>query len=107
MHNTRPHSSVNPKEIITRNAIARNIVTGFSAQLPALAEYWDYLATALADTPIVTAELSATRLDRANLLAAMRATLTAHADGEADPLSYIRDELDARQKPSQSVGGAS
>jgi hypothetical protein len=32
-------------------------------------------------------------MDRANLLAAMRAALAAHADGDADPLSYLRDEL--------------
>jgi hypothetical protein len=41
----------------------------------------------------LTAELAATRLDRANLLAAIRATLAASADGEADPLAYLRDEL--------------
>ena len=36
------------------------------------------------------------RLDRANLLAAIRAALAAARDGEADPLAYLRDELDDR-----------
>ena len=43
----------------------------------------------------LSAELDRTRLDRANLRAAMRATLAAHADGEPDPMWYLRDELDA------------
>jgi hypothetical protein len=34
-------------------------------------------------------------MDRANLLAAMRATMAAHADGEPDPLWYVRDALDS------------
>jgi len=33
------------------------------------------------------------RLQSANLRAAIRATLHADADGETDPLSYLRDEL--------------
>ena len=43
----------------------------------------------------LSAELDRVRLDRANLRAAMRATLAAHADGEPDPMWYLRDELDA------------
>jgi hypothetical protein len=31
-----------------------------------------------------------------NLLAAAKATLSAHADGEDDPLYYLRDELRAQ-----------
>jgi hypothetical protein len=38
-------------------------------------------------------ELAAARLESANRLAAMRAALGADADGEADPLAYIRDEI--------------
>jgi hypothetical protein len=34
------------------------------------------------------------RLISANLRAAIRAALGAHADGEPDPLWYLRDELD-------------
>ena len=42
------------------------------------------------------ARLSRTLLDLHNLIAAARATLGAHADGEPDPLYYLRDELDAQ-----------
>lgn len=37
--------------------------------------------------------LAAVELAYANLVAAGRATLLADADGEPDPLSYLRDEL--------------
>jgi hypothetical protein len=36
------------------------------------------------------------RHDSNNLLAAARAALSAHADGEGDPLFYLRDELTAQ-----------
>jgi hypothetical protein len=39
------------------------------------------------------AALGAERLRSANLEAAIRAALGAHADGESDPLAYLRDEL--------------
>ena len=82
--------------------------------MPVLADFWRHLDTALADNLTLSAEvarlnaeLAATRLDRANLLAAMRAAIAAHADGEPDPLSYLRDELNARQMPAQRHGRAS
>ena len=87
-------------EITTRNDIARDIISGFAAVTPALTGVWRLVDTALADLPAVLAnlrrartELEAVRLDRANLLAAMRATLAADAEGEPDPLGYLRDEL--------------
>jgi DNA-binding XRE family transcriptional regulator len=68
-----------------------------------MAEIWNHIQLALSDVPILSAEISQlrteldeTRLDRANLLAAARATIAAHHDGEPDPLSYLRDELAAR-----------
>jgi uncharacterized small protein (DUF1192 family) len=39
------------------------------------------------------AELTDTRLESANRLAAMRAALRAEYDGEASPLDYLRDEI--------------
>jgi len=39
--------------------------------------------------------LATVRLEYANLLAAARATLGAHRDGETDPLAYLTDELSA------------
>jgi hypothetical protein len=40
------------------------------------------------------------RLDRANLLAAIRATLSADDDGEDNPLGYLRSELDSPSAPA-------
>ncbi|HSV67561.1 MAG TPA: hypothetical protein VLJ59_16860 [Mycobacteriales bacterium] len=58
---------------------------------------------AAADVPVLLAEIdrvrtlhALTRAHYADLLAAARATLAAHRDGEADPLFYLRDELAAR-----------
>jgi hypothetical protein len=94
-------------EITTRNDIARDIIAGFAAVTPALAGIWQLLDRALADLPAVLAdqrraraELEAVRLDRANLLAAIRATLAAAAEGEPDPLGYLRDELDSPEPPA-------
>lgn len=39
--------------------------------------------------------LTVVRLESANRLAAIRAALHAHAEGEADSLGYLRDELPA------------
>ena len=94
---------VDLQEAATRNHAARRIIAGFTTALPTLAETWQQLEAALADTPALASEitrfrteLAGTRLDRANLLAAARAVITAHLDGEPDPLSHLRDELAAR-----------
>ena len=48
------------------------------------------------------ARLARTLTDLHNLIAAARAVLGAHADGESDALYYLRDELDAQgQLPPQ------
>ena len=94
-------------EITTRNDIARDIIAGFAAVTPTLAGAFRLIDTALADLPAVLAELGraeaelkAVRLDRANLLAAIRATLAADAEGECDPLGYLRDELGSADAPA-------
>jgi predicted DNA-binding ribbon-helix-helix protein len=114
MTNSHSHSRTNLAEISGRNQTARHMIAGFCAEMPVLADFWRHLDTALADNLTLsakvarlTAELAATRLDRANLLAAIRATIAAHADGEPDPLSYLRDELNARQMPAQRHGRVS
>jgi len=96
------------QRITARNDIARDIIAGFASVTPTLAGLFRFVDSALADVPALLAdlrreraELAAVRLDRANLLAAMRATLGAQADGEPDPLYYLRDELQARQERSQ------
>jgi len=60
--------------------------------------------TAVADIPVLLAEierlsrlLSRTRWDFADLLAAARAALDADQDGEADPLTYLRDAVAEHQ----------
>jgi hypothetical protein len=86
--------------VYARNDNARRVVAGLSADTPDLAGVWRQLDRALDDVPALgaiaarlTADLAGTRMDRANLLAAVRATLGAYADGDDDPLSYLRDEL--------------
>jgi hypothetical protein len=95
--------------VYARNDDARRMVAGFAATTPALSALWQQVDRALADVPALgaviarlTAELADTRIDRANLIAAMRAALAAHADGEADPLAYIRDELHAPHDIAQA-----
>ncbi|MBV9448752.1 MAG: hypothetical protein JO345_22920 [Streptosporangiaceae bacterium] len=97
------NANTNLREIISRNDAARQIIAGFSADMPTLSEVWRHLQAALADTLVLVTEvtklsdeLKETRHDLANLLAAIRATLAAHSDGEAEPLWYIRDELAAQ-----------
>ena len=109
MPNTVPHININLQEVSERNDSARHIVAGCAAAMPTLADMWRYLQDALNDTVAlsaeitrISAELERTRLDRADLLAAMRATLTAHADAEPDPMWYLRDALDAPEMPADA-----
>lgn len=111
MTNPAHHDPLDLQDIVTRNRNARYIVTGFSRALPTLTEVWRYLSAALADTPRLIAEvvrqradLAAVRLDRANLLAAIRAALAAGRDGETDPLAYLRDELADRTTDRRRPG---
>jgi hypothetical protein len=96
-------------DITTRNDVARDIIAGFAAVTPTLTGVFRLIDTALADRPTVfadlgraRAELKAVRLDRANLLAAIRATLAADAEGEPDPLGYLRDELGSTDAPAST-----
>lgn len=76
-----------------RNDIARAIIAQAASVLPAASTLWSQVDDALADVPAMgavigrlTEQLADTRMDRANLLAAMRATIAAQAEGEGDPL---------------------
>lgn len=100
------------RAVTIRNDTARDIISGFAAATLAMAGAWRLVDSALADAPAalaalgrVRAELQAVRLDQANLLAAIRATLAACADGEDDALWYLRDELNARQMSPSGTGG--
>lgn len=101
MPQTPHHPRVDLQEAINRNRVAREIIIGFLIADPS--RIWSYTINALADTPILASEISrlharldATRLDQANLAAAALATVAAHHEGEPDPLSYLRDELNAQ-----------
>jgi hypothetical protein len=96
-----PESGINLHAAYVRNDNAFRVIAGFRAAMPAMAEIWQQVDRALADVPAMgaviarlTAELAGTRMDRANLLAAMRAALAAQADGEPDPFWYIRDAIE-------------
>lgn len=111
---SEPESEINLHAVYARNDNARRVIAGFASAMPALSVMWQQVDRALADVPALgaaiarlAADLAGTRQDRANLLAAMRATIGAHADGETDPLWYLRDELDARQQGSARDGEAS
>ena len=82
-----------------------------AAPCPRCADLWRQVDDALADIPILAAEISrlrdsltACRIDRANLAAAGRATITAYRNGETDPLSYLHDELHAQGFGTQRSG---
>ena len=101
MPDTHSDPQIDLHEISATNTFARNVIAGFRVARGArrlVASGDDALSDAAALCEQVTrlsADVDRVRLDRANLLAAMRAALAAHADGEADPLWYLRDELDA------------
>jgi hypothetical protein len=103
MPDTPGITRIDLQEVTTRNRIAHDIITGFSSTTPTLVDVWQYVETALDDTPTLStevtrlsAELTRTRRDRANLVAAIRATIGATHEGEDDPLSYLRDEAQAQ-----------
>ena len=107
MPNTNPSPDFSLHQISTRSTHARHIVAGCASALPTLAGMWHELDDALTDTATLaaritrlSADLERTRLEAADLRAAMRATLAAYADGEQDPLWYLRDELNAPQASS-------
>jgi hypothetical protein len=110
--NNAPYSAIDMSEVMSRNQIARDIVSGFASATPTLSAAWDHIRVALADArdlateaTQLSAELAVARLWHANALAAMRATIGAQRDGEPDPLYYIRDELNAPQNLSGARRG--
>jgi hypothetical protein len=72
---------------------------------------WCRTRTGLADIPLLCDEIgrldaaiSRTRRRHQDLTAAARATLAAEADGEPDPLYYLRDELEAAEHSAPDRG---
>ncbi|MEV0383398.1 hypothetical protein [Nonomuraea sp. NPDC050643] len=100
MTNRHPYPDRALQEVLDRNRIAHDLIDTFARSTATLTDLWQHVTAALQDTLVLVAEImrlrseiSMTRLIRANLIAAIRATLAADADGEHDPLSYLRDEL--------------
>ncbi|GAA0245261.1 hypothetical protein GCM10009527_047410 [Actinomadura nitritigenes] len=101
----KPHT-IDLQEAKLRNITARETVAVLSESMTSMSRLWEHLNAALSDTPRLISEITrlrtdidAQRLSRANLLAAARATLAAQREGEPDPFSYLRDELDAQGWP--------
>ena len=69
-----------------------------ASALRALTAALDTVPRLCAEIGRLRARLTRTLTDLNNLIAAARATLGAHADGEDDPLYYLRDELDAQDR---------
>lgn len=73
-----------------------------ASALGTLARALDMIPLLYAEIGRLRARLARALTDLHNIVAAARATLGAHADGEPDPLYYLRDELDAQgQLPSR------
>jgi hypothetical protein len=86
-----PGAGINMFAVCARNDHARRVVAGLAAEMPSLFGLWQQVDCALADVPA--------------LVAAMRAALAAHAEGEDAPLSYFRDELAGQQALPEPPGG--
>lgn len=93
MPNSFHHTRIDLREVTARNHSAHHTIATLSDALPTLADRWQVITAALADTTALITALTWIRLDHANLLASARAALSAHHDGESDPLSYLRDEI--------------
>jgi len=70
---------------------------------PVSRSLWRQVDDSVSDVRVLAAEiarlrdrLNACRIDRANLAAAGRVTITAYNNGEPDPLACLRDELHAQ-----------
>lgn len=87
-----------PEPTVNLEAVRKHFRTALRYPTPTA------LWTALADIPVLLAELDRTRalltrarLDTANLLAAAKATLGAAEDREPDALDYLRDEAERHE----------
>ncbi|WP_433609535.1 hypothetical protein ACQP2P_38595 [Dactylosporangium sp. CA-139114] len=83
-----------PKPTVDRDAVRAHLEAAL--QRGTRVALW----TAVADVPVLLAEierqaelLTFARTEHANLLAAARATLSAARDGDAEALTYLRDEV--------------
>ena len=85
----RNHTDADLQEAISRHDDAVSAAGTVSRAL-------DLVPLLCAEISRLRARLARTLADFHNLIAAARATLHAHADGEDDALYYLRDELEAQ-----------
>jgi hypothetical protein len=83
------HLDADLQEVATRQDDA-------ASALSVLTRTLDTIPLLCAEIGRLRARLTRTLTNLHNLVAAARATLRAHADGEDDPLFYLRDELEAQ-----------
>lgn len=95
-----PQLSIDPDEISSRLRELAHADPCEHCELPVTDAIID-IARLLIQVNQLYIELARERLRSANLEAAIRAALGAYDDGEADPLGYLRDEID-----SHAGGGA-
>src|SRR3954447_12561232 len=90
------------ESIVERYTVAKDATLAVAVALSPDAESRSELVLAalvalmdsVGDVPVLVRALRASQLRAANLAAAGQATLAAFRDGEADPLYYLRDQLD-------------
>jgi hypothetical protein len=87
-----PQLSIDPHAIATRLHQFADADPCSNCELPVTHAITD-IARLLIQVNRLYIALQNERIRSANLEAAMRAALSAHADGESDPLAYLRDEL--------------
>ncbi len=85
----RDHTNADLEEVASRHDAAVSAIGALTRAL-------DLIPLLYAEVGRLRAHLARTLADFRNLIAAARATLGAHADGEDDALYYLRDELEAQ-----------
>ncbi|TYB56815.1 hypothetical protein FXF51_42680 [Nonomuraea sp. PA05] len=107
-----PYTGPDLQEVVHRHRTAEQLIATFARSTPALSDLWQDVTAALHDIPTLVQEtrrlrreVTTLRLSRANYLAAINATLNAHADGEPNALAYLRDELADQARTPRPEGG--
>jgi hypothetical protein len=109
MTHRHPYPHTDHQEVAHRNTTAAQLLAALTpTSLPSVRAYviaaLGDIETLIDEVTGLRAELTSIRYQRANLLAAIRATLAADHDGDDDPLYYVRDELHAQTHPDQTAG---
>ncbi|MGP3965924.1 hypothetical protein ACTWPT_59285 [Nonomuraea sp. 3N208] len=111
MTHRHPYPHTDLQEVAHRNTTAAQLLAALTRDPLPLLPIWTHVIAALDDIETLIdevtglrAELASIRYQRANLLAAIRATLAADHDGDDDPLYYVRDELHAQAHPAETAG---